>query len=110
MHNMKTMCPTGYYQNGFVATQALGHMMYVVLLPSYYICICMIDIDRQTLKPKFPFSFYFFKLLLCCRATQPAITCSKVTIETLEQGVNLPLVSLLLTLNIFHTLFWCFYY
>ena len=40
----------------------------------------------------------------------PAFTCSKLTIETLEQGVkyvqsqqNFVQVSLLLTLNIFHT-------
>ena len=25
---MKTMCPSGYHHNGFVATDALGHMMY----------------------------------------------------------------------------------
>ena len=25
---MKTMCPHGYYQSGFVATHALGHVMY----------------------------------------------------------------------------------
>ena len=25
---MKTMCPPGYHHNGFVATHALGHMMY----------------------------------------------------------------------------------
>ena len=25
---MKTMCPSGYHHNGFVATRALGHMMY----------------------------------------------------------------------------------
>ena len=25
---MKTMCPSGYHHNGFVATHALGHMMY----------------------------------------------------------------------------------
>ena len=25
---MKTMCPPGYYHNGFVSTHALGHMMY----------------------------------------------------------------------------------
>ena len=25
---MKTMCPPGYHHNGFVATRALGHMMY----------------------------------------------------------------------------------
>ena len=30
-HN--TMCPHGHYQNGFVTTQALRHMMYV--LPQY---------------------------------------------------------------------------
>ena len=49
---------------------------------------------------------------------QPAFTCPKLTIETLEQDVNMfkinnkntrtTLVSLLLTLNIFHTLFQCF--
>ena len=27
---MKTMCPPGYHHNGFVATHALGHMMYVM--------------------------------------------------------------------------------
>ena len=26
---MKTMCPLGYHCNGFVATHALGHMMYI---------------------------------------------------------------------------------
>ena len=36
---------------------------------------------------------------------QPAITRSKLTIETLEQGVKYVIVSLLLTLKIFHTLF-----
>ena len=25
---MKTMCPSGYHHNGFVATHALGHIMY----------------------------------------------------------------------------------
>ena len=25
---MKTMCPPGYHHNTFVATHALGHMMY----------------------------------------------------------------------------------
>ena len=33
---MKTMCPPGYHHNGFVATHALGHMMYIM-----YICIYM---------------------------------------------------------------------
>ena len=26
---MKTMCPSGYHHNGFVATHALGHMMHL---------------------------------------------------------------------------------
>ena len=26
---MKTMCPPGYHHNGFVATHALGHIMYL---------------------------------------------------------------------------------
>ena len=25
---MKTMCPLGYHHSGFMATQALGHLMY----------------------------------------------------------------------------------
>ena len=29
---MKTMCPPGYHYNPFVATLALGHMMYVYTL------------------------------------------------------------------------------
>ena len=29
---MKTMCPIGYHQNGFVATIALGYMIYVYTL------------------------------------------------------------------------------
>ena len=29
---MKTMCPIGYHHNGFVATNALGHMIYVYTL------------------------------------------------------------------------------
>ena len=28
----KTMCPPGYHHNGFVATHALGHMMYIYIL------------------------------------------------------------------------------
>ena len=32
---MKTMCPPGYHHNGFVATHALGHMMYSYYRTSY---------------------------------------------------------------------------
>ena len=28
---MKTMCPLDYHPNGFVATHALGHMMYIYI-------------------------------------------------------------------------------
>ena len=36
---MKTMCSIGYHHNGFVATHALGHMMYgyVLLVPRLHI-------------------------------------------------------------------------
>ena len=34
---MKTMCPPSYHHNGFVATHALGHMMYGYI----YIDICV---------------------------------------------------------------------
>ena len=27
---MKTMCPPGYHDNGFVATHAIGDMMYIM--------------------------------------------------------------------------------
>ena len=35
MHVLSCMCPPGYYHNGFVATHALGHMMYgyILLVP-----------------------------------------------------------------------------
>ena len=29
---MKTMCPPGYHHNGFVATHALGYMMFDVYI------------------------------------------------------------------------------
>ena len=29
---MKTMCPPGYHRNSFVATHALGHIMYVYFM------------------------------------------------------------------------------
>ena len=42
------------------------------------------------------------------QTSQPAIICSKLTIKVSEQQYVV-LMSLLLTLNIFHTFFWCFY-
>ena len=36
---MKTMCHPGYHHNGFVATHALGHMMYGSKICSYIIYI-----------------------------------------------------------------------
>ena len=32
---MKTMCPPGYHHNGFMATHALGHMMYGIYIYIY---------------------------------------------------------------------------
>ena len=34
---MKTMCPPGYHHKGFVATHALGHMMYGTVNRNIYI-------------------------------------------------------------------------
>ena len=39
---MKTMCLPGYHHNGFVATHALGHMMYS--LPKCKLCVSWITI------------------------------------------------------------------
>ena len=36
---MKTMCPPIYHHNGFVATHALGHMMYMILYIYIYVYI-----------------------------------------------------------------------
>ena len=36
---MKTMCPPGYHHNGFVATHALGHMMYGLYIYAVYIYV-----------------------------------------------------------------------
>ena len=36
---MKTMCPPGYHHNGFVATHALGHMIYGCIMRMYNIHI-----------------------------------------------------------------------
>ena len=42
---MKTMCPSGYHHNGFVATDALGHMMY-----GYTLLVPMNQIKSSTSK------------------------------------------------------------
>ena len=41
---MKTMCPPGYHHNGFMATHALGHMMYGYIHITYiyvFVCVCV---------------------------------------------------------------------
>ena len=35
---MKTMCPPGYHHNSFMATYALGHMMYGLHDQPYIMC------------------------------------------------------------------------
>ena len=37
---MKTMCPLGCHHNGFVATHALGHMMYGYVYIYIYKILC----------------------------------------------------------------------
>ena len=34
---MYTICPPGYYHNGFMATPELGHRMYSILYYIYFI-------------------------------------------------------------------------
>ena len=41
---MKIMCPPGYQHNGFVATHALGHMMYGDIYTYIYIYLCIYNI------------------------------------------------------------------
>ena len=36
---MKTVCPSGYNHNGFVATHALGHMIHIYIYIYIYIYI-----------------------------------------------------------------------
>ena len=36
---MKTMCPPGYHHNGFMATHALAHMMYIYIYIYIYMYI-----------------------------------------------------------------------
>ena len=39
---MNTLCPPGYHHSGFVATHALGHMMYgLYVYMMYQLCICI---------------------------------------------------------------------
>ena len=39
---MKTLFPRGYHQYGFVASHALGHMMYGLYIYIYiYVCVCV---------------------------------------------------------------------
>ena len=46
---MKTMYPLGYHHNGFVATHALGHVMYGIYT---YVCIYTIYIYIQQFTSK----------------------------------------------------------
>ena len=44
---MKTMCPPGYHHNGFVATHALGHMMYGSTLHIYYAHLASVRFEHS---------------------------------------------------------------
>ena len=81
------------------------HFIYEKVKKLRHILVCISEILKRTILTKKPRKQQFTSLI-----TQPVLlTCSKLTIETLEQGVKyvqcVVLVSLLLTLNIFHTLF-----
>ena len=46
---IKTMCPPGYHHNGFVATDALGHMMYeyTLLVPMNQIVLSKLSKEHN---------------------------------------------------------------
>ena len=46
---MKTMFPPSYHHNGFVATHALGHMMYIYIHIYIYITFTLLLWDLRTL-------------------------------------------------------------
>ena len=50
---MKTMCPPGYHLNGFVATYALGYMMYGLMTIYIYIYIYIYILETKILKIHF---------------------------------------------------------
>ena len=50
---MKTMCPPGYHHNGFVATHALGHMIYsyTLLVPMNQRVLNKLSKEHNATKP-----------------------------------------------------------
>ena len=46
---MKTMCPPSYHHNGFVATHALGHMIYIVTLYAFYMNVTKYKLNNKKL-------------------------------------------------------------
>ena len=58
---MKTMCPPGYHHNGFVATHALGHMMY-----GYTLLVPMNQrvLNKQSREHNINIYIYFLKLYI----------------------------------------------
>ena len=108
----------------YISTTKLGHFLY-----SVYLCPCQrLGLLMQYLRDLFFFFIFIFIIsnqiiILEMSYHYPADIyllkvnnrnsrtrceiCSKLAIKIPEHGVVL--VFLLLTLNIFHTLFWCFY-
>ena len=61
---MKTMCPPGYHHKGFVATHALGHMMYGYMMYIYiqfynfsFIIIVTLQYKQSTKSLSYNFNF-----------------------------------------------------
>ena len=57
---MKTMCPPAYHYNGFVATHALGHMMYCCTVVWLYIYIYIYILSFKEITQNFLFSYNTF--------------------------------------------------
>ena len=60
---MKTMCPPGYHHNGFVATHALGHMMYI-----YYAHLASVRFEHSVCRGSLMTTYiYIYIYILICK-------------------------------------------
>ena len=59
---MKTMCPPGYHHNGFVATHALGHMMYGY---TWLVPMNQRVLNKQSKEPNIGHIVFMITYILC---------------------------------------------
>ena len=116
---MKTTCPPGYHHNGFVATDALRHIITYILFIYIYIYTChhrghsIITLIRSRLEklPDFwlvlskqlPCLKYVLKKLYFAAIFQPATDVTNNYVLDVVRVLNTPFVKLCVyTCNMFH--------